>query len=144
GRTEASVPFMVLEYLEGEDLGARATRIGAFELAEAVEFVGQACEGVAEAHAAGIVHRDLKPQNLFLTYAFDGRPIVKVLDFGVSKLVESSGEHPITSTNDLLGTPDFMSPEQLMGARDVDARSDVWALGVILYRLVTGRAPFSG
>lgn len=139
---ETGEPYIVMEYLEGTDLGTLAkTKI--FPIAEACDYVLQACDALAEAHALGIVHRDVKLGNLFLTKGPDGEPFIKVLDFGISKF-EILGEHDVdvTNTTAMLGSPRFMSPEQMDDARKVDARSDIWSLGVVLYRLVTGKAPF--
>ncbi|MBX7197273.1 MAG: serine/threonine protein kinase, partial [Sandaracinaceae bacterium] len=133
-------PFMVMELLEGRDLEARMQE-GAFGVEEAVDLLLQACEGVAEAHRIGIVHRDLKPGNMFLTRRSDGSTRVVLLDFGISKFVENAGQG-FTSTTGLMGSPSYMSPEQFQNPRDVDARTDVWALGVILFRMLAGRAPF--
>jgi serine/threonine-protein kinase len=136
-------PYMVMEYLEGTDLGALVKRRGALPAHEAIAYVLQACKVVAEAHAHGIVHRDLKPQNLFLTRRADGSACLKVLDFGISKqLGLGEGEADLTLSNAVLGSPAYMSPEQIRSARSVDARSDLWSLGVVLYQLVTGRLPF--
>ena len=139
-------PMMVMEMLEGEDLGDYIERSGPAPVATAVNFVLQACEAIAEAHAAGIVHRDLKPKNLFLTRTVDGRPLVKVLDFGISKIIEHAATNfsgmELTKTTEVIGSPSYMSPEQLRSARYVDARTDIWALGVLLYELLTGRLPF--
>lgn len=135
-------PFMVMEYLEGRDLAEVLSREGPLSVELAASYLVQACEALAEAHAMGIVHRDLKPQNLFLTKAIDGRPFVKVLDFGVSKVASTLGTHGLTVTSALMGSPLYMSPEQLHSARSATPRSDIWALGVVLYELVTGRLPF--
>ena len=136
-------PYMVMEYLEGSDLGAVVQERGALRIEDANEFVLQACDAVAEAHALGIVHRDLKPRNLFLTRKTSGAPYVKVLDFGISKLTTITGQdHSLTKTSDVMGSPNYMAPEQIRSSRDVDERTDVWALGVILYELITGRVPF--
>ena len=132
-------PFLVMEYLEGSDLGAITAKRGPLAPAEAVEYVLQACEAIVEAHQLGIVHRDLKPANLFLTQRKDGSPLVKVLDFGISK-AEGGSQTQLTSTSMLMGSPRYMSPEQMVSAKDVDARTDVWALGVILYELITGKS----
>jgi eukaryotic-like serine/threonine-protein kinase len=104
----------------------------------------QACEGVAEAHAAGIVHRDLKPENLFLARRIDGHPLVKILDFGISKSAEpTSTGMALTSTQEVIGSPLYMAPEQIRSSRDAEPRSDIWSLGVVLYELLTGALPFS-
>jgi len=131
-------PFLVMEYLEGSDLGAITSERGRLHFAEVVEYVLQACEAIVEAHQLGIVHRDLKPANLFLSRRKDGSPLVKVLDFGISK-AEAGSQTQLTSTSMLMGSPRYMSPEQMVSAKDVDARTDVWALGVILFELVAGR-----
>ena len=138
-------PFMVMELLVGRDLARELDVRGALEVPEAVEYLLQAASGVAEAHAAGIVHRDLKPHNLFLVTppARGDARTVKVLDFGISKL-DSADVPRMTTTNARLGTPLYVSPEQLVSAKYVDARSDIWSLGVILYELLTGTLPFEG
>ncbi|MRG92210.1 serine/threonine-protein kinase [Polyangium spumosum] len=143
GRLPNDAPFMVMEYLEGHTLMARLSRYGPLPVEEAATHALHACEALAEAHARGIVHRDLKPENLFLTEASDGSPCVKVLDFGVSKLLHEEGPTR-TSTGAIVGSPLYMSPEQVNAARDVDARSDIWAMGIILFQLVTGECPFRG
>ena len=138
-------PFIVMEYLDGSDLGAIAKQRGALAVSEAAEYVLQACEALAEAHSLGIIHRDVKPGNLFLTRTASGWPLVKVLDFGVSKtLVNAEAQGDVTKTAAMLGSPKYMSPEQMNDARSVDGRADVWSLGVVLYRLVTGQQPFAG
>jgi eukaryotic-like serine/threonine-protein kinase len=143
GTLDDGVSFMVMEYLEGNDLGDELKRTGPLAVAEAVEYLLQACEAVAEAHAAGIVHRDLKPANLFIASRPDGSRAVKVLDFGISK---SLGESPealsLTATSSMIGSPLYMSPEQMRSARDVDARTDIWSLGAILYQMLAGRPPY--
>jgi serine/threonine-protein kinase len=146
GRLEGGSPYIVMEYLEGQDLGQRLEKGGPLPIADAIDFVLQACEAIAAAHALGIVHRDLKPANLFLTTTADGMPRVKVLDFGISKVGEppSSGGSGLTSTATIMGTPCFMSPEQLRSTRDVDARADIWSLGAILYALLAGSPPYDG
>ncbi len=144
GRYRGNV-FLVMEQLEGADLGSLLRARGHFPVAEAVDYVLQACAGVAEAHARGFVHRDLKPSNLFLARRADGSPLVKVLDFGISKSSDDAdAEVSLTGPAESLGTPLYMSPEQVRVARNVDHRTDVWALGVILFRLLTGKAPFGG
>jgi serine/threonine-protein kinase len=138
---------MVMEYLEGVDLSTWLAKEGALSVARAVEFVLHACEALAVAHTLGIVHRDLKPSNLFVIKTPDGELSVKVLDFGISKLVTTSGSGPeasLTRTAALMGSPLYMSPEQIQTPREVDARADIWSLGVILYELVSGSAPFGG
>jgi len=139
--------YMVMEYLEGLDLAEWLLQRGALPISQSVDFVLQACEAAAEAHALGIIHRDLKPGNLFCVSRSDGQPLIKVLDFGISKAISSSGAgfNPgITGTNVMLGSPLYMSPEQMHTPRDVDARTDIWALGVILYELLTSKLPFDG
>src|SRR6185436_9547267 len=101
----------------------------------------QACDALAEAHSIGIVHRDVKPSNLFVTWRPDGSPLVKVLDFGISKALNADGMR-LTETQSLLGTPAYMSPEQMRSARHVDARTDIWSLGTVLYEMLEGRRPF--
>ena len=146
GTLESGAPYLVMEYLEGEDLAQRLARTGPLPPAEAVELLLQACEAIAEAHVIGIVHRDLKPANLFSVARRGGAPCIKVLDFGISKLTEGAGPSnaALTRTTATMGSPLYMSPEQLHSSRHVDARSDVWALGVILYELLTGTLPFAG
>ncbi|MDI3289623.1 serine/threonine-protein kinase [Polyangium sp. 15x6] len=142
GRLPSGTPFMVMELLHGDDLSALLKKRGPLPVHEAVLYVMQACDALAEAHGRGIVHRDLKPANLFLTHREDGSPCIKVLDFGVSKHVPEDGESEMTSNGDIMGSPLYMAPEQMRAAREVDARADIWALGAILYKLLTGRAPF--
>jgi serine/threonine-protein kinase len=172
GTLEDGSPFIVMECLEGKDLGAVLDASAPLEPAVAVDYILQASEAIAEAHALGVVHRDLKPANLFLTKRVDGTPCVKVLDFGVSKIApemevaldetasssrggdaeggQPSSEPPmagrqrITRSSALIGSPRYMAPEQIRSPADVDARADVWALGVILFELLTGVPPFDG
>ena len=140
GTLDGETPYIVMELLEGSDLAALLSRSGPLPFATAVDHVLQACEAVAEAHAAGIVHRDLKPANLFLTHDVGGAPCIKVLDFGISK---STGvDLTLTQDAQALGSPLYMSPEQMNSSRDVDPRSDIWALGIVLYQLVAGVTPF--
>jgi serine/threonine-protein kinase len=140
-------PYLVMEYLDGVDLNALIARDGPLPSALAVDYLLQACEAIAEAHVSGIVHRDLKPANLFLTHRADGAASVKVLDFGISKILRprNSGlaAHE-TSPLLLMGSPHYMSPEQMKSARSVDQRSDLWSLGAILHELVAGTPPFDG
>jgi len=143
---EGGIPYMVMEYLEGHDVSEEMAKIGMLPIEDAVDFVLQAVEALAEAHAAGIVHRDLKPANLFIATRADGTRIVKVLDFGISKslLGSSASELSLTRTSVLIGSPLYMSPEQMLSAKDVDTRTDIWSLGVILYEMITGRPPYTG
>ncbi|HEY4243423.1 MAG TPA: serine/threonine-protein kinase [Kofleriaceae bacterium] len=140
GQLESGVPYMVMEYLEGQDLGSVLDEQGTISQRWAVEIAIQTCEALAEAHALGIVHRDIKPTNLFVTWRPDGSAIVKVLDFGISKVVQTDME--LTQTQSLLGTPAYMSPEQMRSARLVDARTDIWSLGTVLFELLEGHRPF--
>jgi eukaryotic-like serine/threonine-protein kinase len=143
GTLDDGLPYMVMEHLTGTDLDALLAARKTVRVEEAVGFVLQAMEAIAEAHAAGLVHRDLKPANLFLTTSPDGSALVKVLDFGISKSSSGgSGDQSLTATTAIMGSPLYMSPEQLRSSKKVDARTDIWALGVILYELVAGRPPF--
>jgi len=142
GTTEGGLPYIVMELLHGRDLG-QLLDSGALSVHHAVDFVLQASEALAEAHALGIVHRDLKPSNLWLSQRPDGTPFVKVLDFGISKLsAEVENDPKLTETQSVFGSPMYMSPEQIRSAKRVDPRTDVWALGVVLYELLAGRLPF--
>jgi eukaryotic-like serine/threonine-protein kinase len=142
GQLASGQPFIVMEYVEGEDLARRLGRGGPLPLHAAVHALLEACIAIAEAHAKGIVHRDLKPSNLFLARAADGRELIKVLDFGISK--QADGEAPVTRPNDVMGSPNYMAPEQICAPLGVDARADLWALGAILVELATGRRVFPG
>jgi serine/threonine-protein kinase len=146
GRLDNGAPYMVMELLRGRDLEVLLRERGPLPLTDVADYLLQAGEAIAEAHGLGIVHRDLKPGNLFLTERADRSSCVKVLDFGISKLTNasSSGDQGMTSTTAIMGSPLYMSPEQLMSARDVDMRTDIWALGVICFELLTGRLPFQG
>jgi serine/threonine-protein kinase len=145
GRDREGHAYIVMEQLEGADLGTVLQQRGVFSVVESVDYILQACAGIAEAHARGIVHRDLKPSNLFLTTRADGAPLVKVLDFGISKTAEDEdAETSLTGPAEMVGSPRYMSPEQVRGARDVDHRADLWALGIILFRFLSGVAPFGG
>ena len=130
-------PFIVMEHLRGNDLAYVLKSRGPLPVAEACDILLQACEALGEAHMRGIVHRDLKPQNLFYTQANDGSPLVKVLDFGISKVADDGTEPSLTATDTVMGTPLYMSPEQVRSLKNVDARSDIWALGSILFELLT-------
>ncbi len=140
--TERGLPFIVMELLDGHDLSTEIELRGRIEADEAVDYVLQACKAMDEAHALGIIHRDLKPSNLFICDA-GGARMVKVLDFGISKII-SDDEVRMTMTQASFGTPLYMSPEQVRSSKNVDARTDVWSLGVILYELLVGRPPFVG
>ncbi len=140
GTLESGAPYMVMEFLDGRDLGSLLEACGPLPIAEAVSYVLQVCEGIGEAHAAGIVHRDLKPANLFLTTDAGGAPCVKVIDFGVSKMADT--DLKLTQDMQALGSPLYMSPEAMNASREVDPRSDIWALGVILFELIAGKTPF--
>jgi serine/threonine-protein kinase len=153
GTLPTGAPYIVMEYLSGMDLGRVLEATGMMPVWRAVDYVSQACEALAEAHSAGIVHRDIKPQNLFVTTTANGTPLLKVLDFGISKLMppalgaqsatgSAGSERPPAA--DFLGTPVYMSPEQLGAPGEIDARTDVWAIGVVLYQLLCGRLPFEG
>jgi serine/threonine-protein kinase len=147
GTLDNGAPYIVMEYLAGVDLGEMLLRDGVLSVPQAVGVVVQACEALAEAHARGIVHRDLKPANLFTTKRSDGSPLIKVLDFGISKATDigqSAGDVSLTASGMIMGSPAYMSPEQVRSSKAVDARSDIWSLGVILYELLTGVSPFAG
>jgi serine/threonine-protein kinase len=141
GTLETGAPYMVMEYLDGSDLSKVLATRGLFPLEDAIDFIVQACDAIAEAHSYGIVHRDLKPANLFLTRRADGSPLVKVLDFGISK-VASDGVESLTRTTAAMGSALYMSPEQMQQTRSVDQRTDIYALGVSLFELLGGRQPF--
>ena len=146
GTLETGAPYLVMEYLEGSDLAAVMAAATCLSVEDATDYVLQACEAIAEAHARGIIHRDLKPANLFLSQEPGGRAKVKVLDFGISKttLPGLGFEPALTKTSALMGSPLYMSPEQMRSTRNVDARTDIWALGVILYELLAQTPPFTG
>ncbi len=141
GETALGAPFIVMEHLRGADLSDVLRRRGGLPVEEAVDYVLQTCAALGEAHARGIVHRDLKPQNLFLTQRPDGSPCVKVLDFGISKAADDTAQN-LTATDMVMGTPLYMSPEQVRSLKNVDARADVWALGAILFELLTASTVF--
>ena len=144
GQLESGAPYMVMEYLDGRDLHAMIAEQGALSIPVAVDMVLQACEALAEAHGYGIVHRDLKPANLFVVARSDATFHVKVLDFGISKPAAADADVSLTRTSTVLGSPAYMSPEQMLRARDVDGRTDIWACGVVLYEALTGTLPFDG
>ncbi|HEU4727320.1 MAG TPA: protein kinase [Kofleriaceae bacterium] len=138
GSLDTGVPYMVLEYLEGADLASFPR--SQLTVGGIVDLALQACEALAEAHALGIVHRDIKPANFFLTRGVGDAPLLKVLDFGISKVVTPSGQ--LTASQTVMGTPAYMSPEQMHSPRSVDLRSDIWSLGIVLYELLQGVPPF--
>src|SRR5687767_11919777 len=143
--TDQDRPCIVMEYLEGEDLGHLVRSRGPQPVADAVGYVLQACEALAAAHAVGIIHRDLKPENLFLCRRPDGTALVKVLDFGISKMIGPNlRDSDSTTGNIVVGSASYMSPEQLSTPQLVDTRADVWGIGVVLYELLAGRPPFTG
>jgi eukaryotic-like serine/threonine-protein kinase len=150
GEHSDGAPFMVMEFLSGRDLSHELAALGTLEIGVAIDYVLQACEAVAEAHALGVIHRDLKPANLFLARRADGSPLVKVLDFGVSKAIatDSGSQGPaspsLTAAQSLLGSPAYMSPEQARRPKTVDIRTDVWSLGIVLYEFLSGHTPFPG
>ena len=144
GTLPSGSPYMVMEYLEGADLSAVLSKRGPMPVEEVVGLVLQACEALAEAHALGIVHRDLKPANLFSIARADGSASVKVLDFGISKVTTPGADMGMTKTSAIVGSPLYMSPEQMRSAKTVDARTDIWSLGAILYELLSGLPPFTG
>jgi serine/threonine-protein kinase len=135
--------FMVMEHLTGTDLRKVTRNFGALPVDRAIDYIIQVCEGMAEAHAHGIIHRDLKPSNLFVTKRADGTDLIKILDFGISKWSAQEGElDDLTQTGVVLGSPKYMSPEQLFGSGAVDVRADVWSIGAIFYELLVGHPPF--
>lgn len=146
GELQDGSPYLVLEYLEGQDLGATVHMAGPLPVTEAVGYLLQVCEAVAEAHCIGLIHRDLKPANFFLSHRCDGSPLVKVLDFGIAKyLIDSEAQDmSLTQTRALLGSPVYMSPEQVRDAHSADPRSDIWSLGISLFELLTNTVPFCG
>ena len=146
GTLEGShIPFIVMEYLQGRDLARELAARGSLPVDEVARHVIEACDAIGEAHTRGIVHRDLKPANLFLAERSGGVQMIKVLDFGISKTLGSGPKGlSITEPATLMGSPGYMSPEQLESSRNVDARTDIWSLGVILQEMVTGCLPFDG
>jgi serine/threonine-protein kinase len=145
GALETGEPYLVMEHLNGQDLGVVLARGGPLPIDAAVEYILQAAEALAEAHALGLVHRDIKPGNLFLVRRADGSPLVKVIDFGISKRVSVAADGAdlqLTESNAMVGSPLYMAPEQMRASRTIDARADLWALGATLYTLLTGAPPF--
>jgi serine/threonine protein kinase len=147
GALDGGAPYMVMELLDGNNMEEELQRRGTMPVAEAVGYMLEAVEALAEAHASGIVHRDLKPANLFIARRADRSRLLKVLDFGISKsMIESHGpgDMSLTKTGVIIGSPLYMSPEQMRSTKDADTLSDIWALGAILFQLVTGRPPYEG
>lgn len=140
---EDATPYLVMELLHGEDLGERLAREYRLSVIDILPIVTQIGKALRRAHDEGIVHRDLKPANIFLVPQ-DGELLVKVLDFGIAKWLRPEPGGDVTKTGHVMGSPHYMSPEQVRGARDVDQRTDLWALGVIIYRALTGHLPFEG
>ena len=134
-------PFMVMELLEGRDLGSLVDFEGPLDPKLVAEYVIQACAGIAEAHARALIHRDLKPGNLFLELRADGTPCIKILDFGIAK---HESDFKLTQTQSVVGSPSYMAPEQLKSSKLVDARTDIWGLGVVMYELLSEQLPFTG
>jgi serine/threonine-protein kinase len=139
GTLAGGAPYLVMEYLEGADLSEVLVDRGPLSVEDALDYVLQGCEALAEAHLAGIVHRDIKPANLFLSKRADGSPCLKLLDFGISKVTSQA---TMTHAHALMGSPLYMSPEQLNSPSDVDASTDIWSVGVTLYELLSGQSPF--
>ena len=143
GRSTNGQPFIVMEYLDGEDLDAHVRTSGPLPTGIAVDYLLQACDALGEAHRLGMVHRDIKLKNMFLTKTADGRPLVKVLDFGIAKTIGvGAADISLTAASSVLGSPAYMAPEQLRGASGADERSDIWSLGVCTYELLTAHMPF--
>lgn len=146
GLLDGAAPYMVMEHVSGKDLRRLLAAHGPMEISRAVDYVVQACEGIADAHSYGVVHRDLKPANLVLTRRRDGTELIKVLDFGISTAAMARDDTDVDLTGEgvTLGSPKYMSPEQIANSSQVDQRSDVWSLAVVLYELLAGTPPFDG
>jgi serine/threonine-protein kinase len=144
GQLESGEPYLVMELLEGVELEKYLEQHGRLSALDAVNVALQICEALAEAHAAGIVHRDIKPSNAFLVRRADGRFAVKILDFGISKQLDATTVTSLTNHDQSLGSPHYMSPEQMLDPSNVDHRSDIWSVGVVLFELLSGQRPFDG
>ncbi|HSN98348.1 MAG TPA: serine/threonine-protein kinase, partial [Candidatus Nanopelagicales bacterium] len=147
GTLPSNDPYMVMEYLDGSPLSRVIRTRAPLPVEEAVDYMLQACDAMGEAHKLGIIHRDLKPGNMFIVRRPNGTPLLKVLDFGISKVADVEGEdfeQSLTATNMVMGSPQYASPEQLRSSKHVDPRTDIWSMGVILYYMLTGRRPFEG
>ena len=142
GQLDDGTPFMVMELLEGRDLGTLVDQEGPLPADLVANCIVQVCKGIAEPHGRGMIHRDLKPTNLFLEYRGDGVPFVKILDFGIAKF--ESSDFKLTETSSVVGSPSYMAPEQLRSSKGVGTRTDIWALGVVMYELLTEKQPFTG
>jgi eukaryotic-like serine/threonine-protein kinase len=142
GELQHGTPYIVMEYLDGETLDEQLQREGQISLAETARIVKQIARGLTRAHDAGIVHRDIKPENIFMAKTTEDGVIAKIFDFGVAKVAGGAGTHDATETGVLIGTPQFMSPEQALAARDVDHRADIYSLGVVAHRMLTGKRLF--
>jgi serine/threonine-protein kinase len=146
GRLEDGRPFIAMEMLEGESLYERMARIRIIAVRSTVQIIAHCCKGLTKAHAAGIIHRDLKPENIFLVTGEEGEEIAKILDFGLAKfyapVATDEKASRLTREGAVFGTPAYMSPEQVKDAKEVDARTDLWSAGVLLYEMLTGRSPF--
>ncbi len=142
GTLDDGAPFMVMELLEGRDLGTLVDQEGPLAVELVAHYVLQTCSGIAEPHARGMIHRDLKPANLFLERKPDGSPSIKILDFGIAKF--ETVDFKLTETTSVVGSPSYMAPEQLRSSKGVDTRTDIWALGVVMYELLTEKQPFTG
>ena len=143
GTLDNGLPYMVMERLDGCDLEELLRLEHHIAVSDTVDYMLQALQGLAHAHALGIVHRDLKPANLFLAHQPDGTAVIKIVDFGIAKLIDpTTGTGRITGDNSAVGSPMYMSPEQVRSSKTVDHRADIWAMGVVLYELLTGSSPF--
>ncbi len=147
GALEDGTPYMLMELLQGADLATLVERDGTFSVATAVDYILQTCEALAEAHALGIVHRDIKPSNLFLTTGIEGLPCLKVLDFGIAKATNAIDatrpDYGLTQTQTVMGSPQYMAPEQMRSSRRVDGRTDIWGVATVMHELLTGAPPFA-
>ncbi len=142
GVMDQGVPYIVMELLEGRDLGEQIAKSGALSAADAAGIVAQLARALSKAHERGIVHRDIKPSNIFLCDVGGGETFVKLLDFGIAKSSDMRIEGSTTRTGSVMGSPFYMSPEQVIGSKEIDFRSDLWSVGVVVYEMITGEKPF--
>jgi serine/threonine protein kinase len=144
GELDSGVPYMVMEFLEGQDVAVYLKENGRLSIEQAIDVMLQSCAALAAAHAMHIIHRDIKPSNLFFVPRTAGRPLVKMLDFGVSKIVSTGNQmaSQVTKAGSILGSPGYIPPEQWFSSNNADKRSDIWSLGILFYELLTGRVPF--